>query len=91
MNPVVSVLIAFAVLVVGFWLLVKGADYFVDGASAVARRLRIPPLIVGLTIVSMGASESVEKEECIWISYCIAIWSVLRMISILESLLQEVN
>ena len=56
MNPVVSVLIAFAVLVVGFWLLVKGADYFVDGASAVARRLRIPPLIVGLTIVSMGTS-----------------------------------
>ena len=56
MNPIVSVLIAFAVLVVGFWLLVKGADYFVDGASAVARRLRIPPLVVGLTIVSMGTS-----------------------------------
>ena len=56
MNPVVSVLIAFAVLVVGFWLLVKGADYFVDGASAVARRLSIPPLVVGLTIVSMGTS-----------------------------------
>ena len=56
MNPVVSVLIAFAVLVFGFWLLVKGADYFVDGASAVARRLSIPPLVVGLTIVSMGTS-----------------------------------
>ncbi|MBP5200965.1 MAG: calcium/sodium antiporter [Schwartzia sp.] len=56
MSPAVSVLIAFAVLVVGFWLLVKGADYFVDGASAVARRLSIPPLVVGLTIVSMGTS-----------------------------------
>ena len=56
MNPIVSVLTAFAVLVVGFLLLVKGADYFVDGASAVARRLRIPPLVVGLTIVSMGTS-----------------------------------
>ena len=56
MNSVVSVLIAFAVLVFGFWLLVKGADYFVDGASAVARRLSIPPLVVGLTIVSMGTS-----------------------------------
>ncbi len=56
MNPVVSVSIAFVVLVFGFWLLVKGADYFVDGASAVARRLRIPPLVVGLTIVSMGTS-----------------------------------
>ena len=56
MNPVIAVLIAFAVLVFGFWLLVKGADYFVDGASAVARRLSIPPLVVGLTIVSMGTS-----------------------------------
>ena len=56
MNPVVSVLVASAVLVFGFWLLVKGADYFVDGASAVARRLSIPPLVVGLTIVSMGTS-----------------------------------
>lgn len=56
MNPVVSVLVAFAVLVFGFWLLVKGADYFVEGASAVARRLSIPPLVVGLTIVSMGTS-----------------------------------
>lgn len=56
MNPVVSFFVAFTVLVVGFWLLVKGADYFVDGASAVARRLSIPPLVVGLTIVSMGTS-----------------------------------
>ncbi len=40
----------------GFILLLKGADFFVDGASALADRLGIPPLIVGLTIVAMGTS-----------------------------------
>lgn len=43
-------------LVVGFVLLVKGADFFVEGSSSVARRLRVPSLIIGLTIVSMGTS-----------------------------------
>lgn len=43
-------------LTAGFVLLVKGADWFVDGASAIAEKLRIPPLIIGLTIVAMGTS-----------------------------------
>lgn len=43
-------------LVVGFVLLVKGADFFVEGSSSVAKRLRIPSMIIGLTIVSMGTS-----------------------------------
>lgn len=43
-------------LVLGFVLLVKGADFFVDGASAVARRFGIPQLVIGLTIVAMGTS-----------------------------------
>ncbi|SDB35475.1 calcium/sodium antiporter [Eubacterium oxidoreducens] len=43
-------------LVVGFVLLVKGADYFVEGSSDVARRLRIPSIIIGMTIVAMGTS-----------------------------------
>ncbi len=43
-------------LVTGFLLLIKGADYFVEGSSAVAKRLRVPPVIVGLTIVAMGTS-----------------------------------
>lgn len=43
-------------LIVGFILLVKGADYFVDGASSVAGKLKIPSLIIGLTVVSMGTS-----------------------------------
>lgn len=45
-----------ALLIVGFALLIKGADAFVDGASEVSRRLRIPPVIVGLTIVAFGTS-----------------------------------
>lgn len=45
-----------AFLIVGMALLVKGADLFVSGASAVAKALRIPSLIIGLTLVSMGTS-----------------------------------
>ena len=43
-------------LAVGFLMLVKGADWFVDGSSAVARRFGIPQLVIGLTIVAMGTS-----------------------------------
>lgn len=43
-------------LAIGFTLLAKGADFFVDGASSVARRFKIPQLIIGLTIVAMGTS-----------------------------------
>lgn len=43
-------------LVVGFILLVKGADFFVDGSSSVAKKLRVPSLIIGMTIVAMGTS-----------------------------------
>ena len=43
-------------LAIGFLLLAKGADFFVDGASSVARRFKIPQLIIGLTIVAMGTS-----------------------------------
>ena len=43
-------------LVFGFFLLIKGADLFVDGSSATAKRLRVPSLIIGMTIVAMGTS-----------------------------------
>ena len=43
-------------LVVGFVFLVKGADYFVDGASSIAGKLKVPSLIIGVTVVSMGTS-----------------------------------
>ena len=43
-------------LVLGFFLLIKGADLFVDGSSSVAKLLKVPTLIIGLTIVAMGTS-----------------------------------
>jgi len=46
----------YVLLLVGFFLLVKGADYFVDGSSNIAKTLRIPPIIIGLTIVAFGTS-----------------------------------
>lgn len=56
MGSFISIFIAAVVLLVGFILLIKGADAFVDGSSAVAQRLRIPSLIIGLTIVALGTS-----------------------------------
>ncbi len=50
MGIVVNILL----LLVGFVLLVKGADFFVDGAASLAKKLGIPGLVVGLTIVAMG-------------------------------------
>ena len=51
-----EMLIQLALLAVGFVLLVKGADWFVDGAASVAAKLGIPQLVIGLTIVAMGTS-----------------------------------
>ena len=47
---------SYLLLVVGFALLIKGADWFVDGASKIAKILRISPLLIGLTIVAFGTS-----------------------------------
>lgn len=43
-------------LIAGFVLLIKGADFFVDGSSSAAKKLNIPPIIIGMTIVAMGTS-----------------------------------
>lgn len=43
-------------LVVGFVFLIKGADFFVEGSSSIAKRLQVPSIIIGLTIVAMGTS-----------------------------------
>ena len=48
--------LALVKLVIGFLLLVKGADCFVDGASSVAKKFRIPAFVIGLTIVAFGTS-----------------------------------
>ena len=51
-----QVVIQLLLLVVGFVMLMKGADWFVEGASKVADRFGIPQLVIGLTIVAMGTS-----------------------------------
>ncbi|QKS69971.1 calcium/sodium antiporter [Paenalkalicoccus suaedae] len=47
---------SYVLLLIGFALLIKGADYFVQGASNVATNLRVSPLLIGLTIVAFGTS-----------------------------------
>lgn len=44
------------ILLVGFVLLVKGADYFVEGSSSIAKILKVPSIVIGLTVVAMGTS-----------------------------------
>lgn len=51
-----TILIQLALLTIGFVMLVKGADWFVDGASGIADKFGIPQLVIGLTIVAMGTS-----------------------------------
>ena len=51
-----SIIIQVVLLVVGFFFLIKGSDLFVDGASSIASILKIPTIIVGLTIVAFGTS-----------------------------------
>ena len=51
-----EILLQVLLLVVGFSMLVKGADWFVDGAAGIAEKFGIPQLVVGLTIVAMGTS-----------------------------------
>ncbi|MBQ3906430.1 MAG: calcium/sodium antiporter [Lachnospiraceae bacterium] len=51
-----EILLQLLFLAIGFVLLMKGADWFVDGAAAIADRLGIPQLVIGLTIVAMGTS-----------------------------------
>ena len=50
------ILLVVLLLVVGFTLLIKGADFFVEGASSVAKQFRVPSIIIGLTVVAMGTS-----------------------------------
>lgn len=73
-------LINILLLVIGFVLLIKGADYFVDGASALAERLKIPAIIIGLTVVAMGTSApeaAVSISSALAGSNAIAIGNVL--------------
>lgn len=50
------IVFSFLKLIIGFLFLVKGADFFVDGASSVAKKMRISAFVIGLTIVAFGTS-----------------------------------
>lgn len=43
-------------VIIGFVLLVKGADFFVEGSGSVAKKFNVPVFIIGMTIVAMGTS-----------------------------------
>lgn len=49
-------IVVILLLVAGFVLLIKGADFFVEGSSSVAKRFHVPAVIIGLTVVAMGTS-----------------------------------
>lgn len=49
-------MLTYILFIVGFFLLIKGADLMVDGASSIAKKLRIPSIVIGLTIVAFGTS-----------------------------------
>jgi len=51
-----SIWLAVILIIIGFALLIKGADFLVDGSSNIAKRFHIPEIVIGLTIVSIGTS-----------------------------------
>ena len=55
-GKIMNIWLAILLLVVGFVCLVKGADWFVDGAAGIAEKLRVPQLVIGLTVVAFGTS-----------------------------------
>lgn len=50
------IVVQFFILAIGFLMLVKGADWFVEGTAQIAAQFKIPQLVIGLTIVAMGTS-----------------------------------
>ena len=51
-----AIVLQLGFLVLGFLMLIKGSDWFVDGAAGIAGKLGVPELVIGLTIVAMGTS-----------------------------------
>ena len=68
------------ILLVGFLFLVKGADWFVEGAASIAKKLGIPQLIIGLTIVAMGTSMPeaamhvlLQTQQSLNLNFCVPV------------------
>ena len=51
-----EIFISIVFMIIGLGLLIKGADFLIDGAADFARWLKVPPIIIGLTIVAFGTS-----------------------------------
>ena len=49
-------MLEYILFAIGIFLLIKGADYLVDGASSLAKKFKVPTLVIGLTIVAFGTS-----------------------------------
>ena len=49
-------------LLLGFVLLVKGADFFVDGASGIAKKLKVSTFIIGVTVVALGLKNLLQNK-----------------------------
>ncbi|MDO5852346.1 MAG: calcium/sodium antiporter [Methanobacteriaceae archaeon] len=75
-------IITIILLIIGFVLLIKGADFFVDGSSSIATRFGIPSIIIGLTIVSMGTS---APEAAVSITSSVAGSNALAVSNIIGS------
>lgn len=63
-----NLLLASALLILGFIILIKGADYLVEGASDIAKRMHLSDMVIGLTVVSLGTSapELVVNLDAAW-------------------------
>lgn len=75
-----EILLQVVLLLAGFFMLIKGADVFVDGSAALAQKFKIPGVIIGLTIVAMGTSApelAVSISAAISGSNAIAVSNVL--------------
>ena len=49
-------MLTYVLFIIGFFILIKGADLLIEGASSVAKRLKVSDLVIGLTIVAFGTS-----------------------------------
>ena len=77
-----NIFLALFMLIGGFVLLIKGADWFVEGASSVAKLLKVPSIIIGLTVVAFGTS---LPEASVSISSAIAGMNSLAVSNVVGS------
>lgn len=90
---ITSIVLAIILFLVGFVLLIKGGDWFVDGASSIAERFKVPEIIIGATVVSIGTtlpevmvSAQAAAKGTGAISYGNAIGSIICNVSLIAAI-----